>query len=281
MQLFKKVFVLQKCHGTSAHIHFDSNGLCLFSGGAKHDQFEKLFNKEELLSIYKEFYDGKTLTLYGECAGASMQGMKHTYGNELFFIAFDCMLDSRWQNVPSCEFIAKRFNQKFVFYKLVDNTIEELDKYRDWPSQIAAEKGLGERPEEGVVIRPLQEMFDVQGGRFIKKHKRDPFNENRSPREVDPNKAVQVFRGQQVAEEFVTANRLQHVMDQLVVDGFSLCLQHIPILIQYMKKDLEEECSNEIENSIHVQKAVAGKTVSLFKEFLNNQTLQTASQEIK
>jgi hypothetical protein len=70
-------------------------------------------------------------------------------------------------------------------------------------------------------------------------------------------------------------------MDQLVVDGFSLCLQHIPILIQYMKKDLEEECSNEIENSIHVQKAVAGKTVSLFKEFLNNQTLQTASQEIK
>src|ERR1022692_924358 len=80
LNLFKRVYVSAKIHGTSAHIHFDNNGLRLFSGGGKPEVFKKLFNEDELLKIYKEFYDGKTLTLYGEFAGASMQAMSHTYG---------------------------------------------------------------------------------------------------------------------------------------------------------------------------------------------------------
>jgi hypothetical protein len=70
------------------------------------------------------------------------------------------------------------------------------------PSEVARLKGLGEKKEEGIVIRPLYECFDNRGGRWIVKHKRDDFAEVRTPREVDPNKALEKFKADQVSDEF-------------------------------------------------------------------------------
>lgn len=277
LQLFKMVWVTQKIHGSSAHILFSSsitsNGLervSFFAGGASHALFTTLFNKEELLSIYKEHYAGKNLTLYGEVYGGNMHSMKHTYGDKLSFIAFDCELDGKFLDVPHCKYIADLFKQDFVWHKLVENTIENLNFYRDMPSQIATQKGLGEKKEEGIVVRPMFECFDKQGGRWMAKHKRDDFSEMRTPREVDPNKAQDIWRGQLVADEFVTPMRLIHVLDK---HPEFVSLQDIPKVIQAVIDDLNAECEGEIAWSNLVVKAVSGKTVSFFKSYLNERLL--------
>jgi len=137
LNLFKKVWVTQKIHGTSAHLFFNKDGLHLFSGGADCLQFSLLFNKEKLFSTYKENYDQQELIIYGEAHGGKLQGMSSTYGKELRFIAFDVKLEGLWRDVPHCKYIADLFELEFVWHSLVDNTIENLNFYRDMPSELA------------------------------------------------------------------------------------------------------------------------------------------------
>lgn len=283
LQMFKMCYITQKSHGTSSNLEFKTNEnsepeIRFFSGGADHYQFTALFNKEKLLNIYKEHYLGKHLFLYGEALGGRLQGMKHTYGDQLDFFAFDARLDDKWLDVPHCKHIADLFEQKFVFHKLIENTIENLDFYRDFPSQIAVLKDLGDdRKEEGIVIRPIYEMFDRNGGRHICKHKRSDFAEVRSPREVDPNREQEIFRGQVVAEEFVLPMRLNHILDK---HPEFTDLKDIPKVIAAMVEDLQKECNDEIEWSKDVMKAIGTKTVLLFKEILNKKFEETVNGNV-
>ena len=276
LHLFKTVYVLEKIHGTSAHISIDSNGVSLFSGGAKHEQFVELFDKDHLFEIYKNSsLADKKVVLYGEAYGGKMQGMSKTYGDKLSFIVFEIELTLNdgtevWLEPPEAERWAKEFGQEFVWYTTCENTLENLDKYKNQPSQLSLAKGLGENLAEGIVTKPLYECYDRRGGRWILKHKIDKFGETKTPREVDPNKAQEVFRGQAVADEFVTEMRLSHVLDK----GSYRSEKDIPALIQAMLDDIRTECGDEIEESKHVIRAVGGKTVALFKERLRYERLE-------
>ena len=42
--LFKECYAMEKIHGTSAHISFNSGNVKFFSGGCKHGEFIKLLN---------------------------------------------------------------------------------------------------------------------------------------------------------------------------------------------------------------------------------------------
>ena len=58
LDMFRKVWVLEKVHGTSAHIQFRTNELdqcCInpYSGGADSSQFNLLFDNKALVEIYK------------------------------------------------------------------------------------------------------------------------------------------------------------------------------------------------------------------------------------
>jgi len=46
--LFKECYAMEKIHGTSAHISYQNSNIGFFSGGSKHEDFIKLFNREEL-----------------------------------------------------------------------------------------------------------------------------------------------------------------------------------------------------------------------------------------
>lgn len=273
--MFKRVYVTEKIHGTSAHISFNGNTISFFSGGSRHDQFIKLFDQEKLIQIYKESsFLGRKLTIFGEACGGNIQKMSTTYGKDLTFIAFEVEYDDKWFNVPDAESVAKRFGLDFVWYKLVDNTLENLNKYRDQPSELAKLKGCGDdRPSEGIVIRPRWECYDNKDGRWIVKHKNEKFSELGSPRLVDPNKAQERFQGQAVAEEFVTPMRLAHVLDK---HPEFTSLQETKSVIAAVMEDLKEECEDEIEWSRCVEKAISGKVVYFYKEFLHAKFLEAA-----
>ena len=126
LELFNQVYVLEKIHGTSAHISLSPSGVSFFSGGASHDLFTSLFNSDCLYSKYKEFNNNTSYIIFGEAYGGKMQGMSHVYGEKLKFVVFDVQfyndVDKKyWMSVPCAESFVKNFDLEFVWYTQCKN----------------------------------------------------------------------------------------------------------------------------------------------------------------
>src|SRR5437588_791465 len=86
--LFKRVYALEKVHGTSAHISWNGN-VKFFAGGSPHDRFVAFFDQEKLRNKFLELVGSDEAVIYGEAYGGKVQGMSATYGKEIKFVAFD------------------------------------------------------------------------------------------------------------------------------------------------------------------------------------------------
>lgn len=221
--LFKRVYALEKIHGTSAHVSISAEDapvdravkVAIFSGGERYENFAKLFNKEHLCSVFLTMQCEK-LTIFGEAYGGRQQGMSDTYGKELKFVAFDVRVNDTWVNVPSACDICQKFGIEFVDFELIDSTIEELNKRRDLPSTQARRNGIvGDKIREGIVIRPEEEVTFSNGARGIWKHERDEFRETKTPRAVSEEKLLVLSKAEDVATEWVTTMRLTHILDKI------------------------------------------------------------------
>lgn len=280
--LFKEVFAMEKIHGTSTHIAFNptDNSLRFFSGGTKHDSFVKLFNQPDLIEKFKSLQIpvDREITVFGEGYGGKEQGMRDTYGPDLKFIAFDVKIGNRWLSVTDAEDVVKKLGLEFVFYKKVstyfteENGVRkyvELDAERDATSEQALRNGVvGFRKREGIVIRPPVEMTLNNGSRVMAKHKRDEFRETASPRVIvdDPSKLKVLNDAQLVASEWVTNERLNHVLDKIPDHDMT----KIPVIIKAMTEDVLREGSGELVDSKEVRAALGKKTVELYKGKLNS-----------
>ena len=99
------------------------------------------------------------LIVYGEAYGGKMQGMSHTYGKELKFIAFEVKTPTSWFDVPQAEHFANLLGLEFVPYTKIPCTLEAIDAERDRDSEIAVRNGMGPgHIREGIVLRPLFEF---------------------------------------------------------------------------------------------------------------------------
>lgn len=278
---FKELYALEKIHGTSTHIRFrpSDNSISYFSGGTKFAAFVALFNEDDLIARFKALAlpVDKDITVFGEGYGGKEQGMSATYGKELKFVAFDIQIGDSWLDVPSAEKVVKDLGLEFVYYKKVStlNVVEkdgvkyfvELDAERDAPSTQGKRNGvLEDKFREGVVLRPPFEVTLNNGSRLIVKHKRDEFRETASPRNilVDPAQLEVLSKADEVANEWVTNERLGHVLDKM--PGHSM--SSIPQLIKNMTEDVLREGAGEIVDSKEVRKAIGSKAVALYKGML-------------
>jgi hypothetical protein len=273
--------------------------LVFFSGGESHSRFVSLFDQEALAAAFlKLAIVDRDVFIYGEAYGGSQQGMSATYGKELKFVAFDVQIGDTWLSVPDAELIVKGLGLEFVHYTKVplvrvkgvayaelpprleyitETDLTFVDAERDAPSMQALRNGVitqeqydrGEGPKrEGIVMRPLREMTLNNGDRVIVKHKRDEFRETASPRVVeDPAKLKVLEDAKSVAQEWVTLERLKHVLDKLPTPH-DMAL--VPKLIPAMQEDVLREGAGEIVDSKEVRKAIGTKAVELFKAFLNS-----------
>lgn len=275
---FPKVYVLEKIHGTSAHLSWNGTKLTVFAGGVSHDSFCALFdltNMQKLMHDLATRYDFSKVTVYGEAYGGSCQKMADTYGNKLKFVAFDVQVtrkgetDPVWLNVEEASRIVSSYlDLSFVFWDLVDNKLEILNKYRDAPSVQAIINGLGrDKKAEGIVIRPLIESVDKHGQRVICKHKRDDFRETATPREVSPEKLKVIEEADAVANEWVTDMRLDHVLDKLgPVD-----IKSTGEVVKAMIEDIKREAEGEVVWSKDCEKKIGSATATLFKQRLKKE----------
>lgn len=270
--LFKECYAMEKIHGTSAHVRLHNRTLNMFPGGEKLDKFAALFDPEALRrSLIDKFGDG-TVVIFGEAYGGKQQGMSATYGKELKFIVFDVKIGERFVNVPVAAEIAKDCGLEFVPYKRVpNNEVYQLDLLRDEPSEQAFRNGCAGNTDrfgfcppirEGVVLRPIHECQLNNGARVICKHKRSVFSERATEVPVDEAKLKVLEDAQEVAREWVTATRLEHVLDKL---GNPTDMSATGKVIAAMVEDVTREAADEIIDTPDVRRAVGKTAAALFK----------------
>jgi len=267
--LFKECYALEKIHGTSAHISwkFETKQINYFTG-ENHPLFLTLFDEEFLIKKFEEIFPDQDVKIFGEHYAGKCQSMSNTYGKESKFIGFDVKVGHVWLNVPNAEDVCNNFNIEFVSYEKVDVSLPKLIEARDKPSVQAIRNGIEEiKKREGIVLRPLVEMRTNNGERLICKFKPDEFNETRTRREISPEQLQVLSDAKEIAEEWVTNMRLEHVLQKFPAD---VSMEAMGDIIKAMIADVYREGRDEIVESKEVAKAIGKTTVKLFKEKLSS-----------
>ena len=268
--LFKECYAMEKIHGTSTHIgwKFENKRIHFFAGGESQEKFVDLFDRDFLIKKFEEIFPDQDVVIFGEAYGGKQQGMSHTYGKELKFIGFDVKVGDYWLNVPNAEDVCKQFNIEFVHYAKICTDLEALTQHRDFSSVQAYRNGMGDdKKREGIVLRPLVEMRVNNGDRVICKYKPEEFGETKTKREVTPEQLKVLSDAKEIAEEWVTNLRLEHVLQRFPAD---VNMEAMGDVIKAMIEDVYREGNDEIVESKEVGKAIGGMTVKLFKQKLQN-----------
>lgn len=265
--LFKELYALEKVHGTSANISWKEGKVSYFPGGESLSKFKSLFNEERLVKHFTEL-GHEEVVVYGEAYGGSRQKMSYMYGPELRFIVFDVFINNIWLDVPNMDEVATRLEQEVVPWRKIVCDLAAIDNERDRPSEVAVRRGFTEEHiREGVVLRPLAEMFNRYGERMIVKHKHEKFGERKTPQKVeDPSKLKVLTEATAIAEEWVTEMRLEHVLQKLPQ---GIGLESMQRVLQAMVEDVLKESTGEIVDSKEARNAINKKTVELFKKKVN------------
>jgi len=267
--MFKRGYAMEKIHGTSARLSWHERNLTYFAGGASLGAFTAIFNDADLKAKLVEIAGDDKITIYGEAYGGSMQKMSDVYGKSLGFIVFDVQYESGWLTVPEAKAFAESLNLEFVPFVECAMEIAALNALRDAPSEVAFRRGCGEdKQREGIVIRPLVEMTDTHGERVIAKHKTDKFRETTTPRDanIDPSKLTVLANAQTIADEWCTAMRLEHVLDELPDAGIADTKKVLDAMIE----DVRREGGKEIIWSRDAEAAVRKTTAAMFKAHLSS-----------
>lgn len=266
--IFKEVYALEKIHGTSAHISWVNGKIHFFSGGESYNNFVKIFD-EDVLGERLSMLGHSEITIFGEAYGGRQQKQAWRYGDKLRFVAFDVKIDKYWLDVDDAHQVVENLGLDFVYYKRVQTHIDALDAERDAPSEQARKNGvIGDKPREGVVLRPLREFTDNSGKRIIAKHKRPEERETNTERNIaDPALLKVLDDASAIATEWVTPMRLEHVLDKLVADiGGNIDMSWTPEVIKRMIDDVLREGRGEIIDSKAARKAMGARTAALFKK---------------
>jgi hypothetical protein len=276
--MFKECYAMEKIHGSSAHIGWKNDEevaetVRLFCGGCKAELFDSLFDKEDLKKKFLETRLDKCV-IYGEGYGGKMQGMSHTYGKELKFVAFEVKIGDVFLDVPKAHAFCESMGIEFVAYEKVSTNLEDLDRERDKPSRQAKRNGIEEdKISEGVVLRPLIELRKNHGGRIMCKHKRDEFMETSKPRKVqDPAKLKVLADALEIAKEWVTIMRLNHVLDKIE----DVSMENMGNIIKAMIEDVKREGEGEIVWSDAVGRQIGKRTATMVKEYFQNKLKESS-----
>ena len=143
-------------------------------------------------------------------------------------------------------------------------------------SVVAVRNGMGTgKMREGVVLRPIAELIYPNGGRVICKHKRPEFAEREhTPRFADPEQLKVLESAKEIADEWTTKMRLDHVLDKLQANtnphdpDNEPRMEDMNKIIKAMVEDILIEAKGEIVESKELRKQIGTKTVKLFKEHL-------------
>jgi hypothetical protein len=269
---FRNCYALEKIHGTSAHVYWRAGAVGFQSGGESYERFAALFDASALAAKFAErFTADDSVTVYGEAYGGKQQHMSKTYGEALRFAAFDVKVGDVWLDVPKAAEFVRFLGLEFVDFVECPTDIASLNAERDKPSTQAVRNGVIDEPKirEGVVLRPPFEVVKNNGQRVMAKHKRAEFAERGRPDvALDPSRREQLAGATAIALEWVTPMRLEHVIDHVLSARIekAIDMRDTPTVIAAMVEDVTREAAGEIIDNEPARKAIAQRTVHLFKQ---------------
>ena len=281
LTLFKEVYYLEKIHGTSTNICWFETNTSYFSGGVKQARFENLFDDKKMKRLFEKL-GHPHVEVYGEAYGASVLKQSHRYGKELRFVAFEVKIGDAWLAVPDALDVCKQLELPFVSYVKGPATVKFAHMQRDLPSIQAVLNGVeGNQIREGVVIRPMIELTKNNGERICAKHKHPKFEEIATPRKVASPEQLKVLSDAvEVADEWVTPNRLIHVLDKLQPQETLLGVRDTGTVIKAMIADVKKESTKEVVWSNSVSKAIGKRARILFHDSINKLKEDSDAEEV-
>lgn len=263
--LFKQCYATEKIDGTSAHIGYNSDtdtfDTYVGTQGFKfYEQYKTDYWKNKLKN-FCENHRTNQIVIFGEWYGGGIQG-NHFYGEEKKFIAFDIKIGDLWLNVQNASLVATGLGLAFVPFEIVDTDEESLIKVRSKPSEIAKKAGF-DHIREGVVLHPLEEVRLNDNSRIMCKYKNDDFSEiKHEPKPFDPEQAKILEKANEIVEQFVTYNRLKHVIQIVPLHSNA----DFGAIIRAMAEDVKREGSGEfVDFNKQVVKLIGKKTIELIK----------------
>lgn len=288
--LFREVVAMEKCHGSSTHLTFTFTPekgweVRAFSGGIKYPDFVFMMNTRYKLSTdvlakvtaLTDSQDIQKITIYGEGYGGRCQNMGDVYG-PLNFVAFEVCKEvpgadgprECWLDVPRAARFVEALGLPFVFYEKGPATIEWLDAQRNRPSEQAKRNGMGDNKEgEGIVVRAPIELYDDNGGRLIAKYKRENFRETATARALTEDDIKEQHDAEEIANEWVVEERLNHVLSALVAKGHSrLTIRDTRLVMDAMIEDVSIEAVGKIVWSEAAGRAIGKRASMMFKRRL-------------
>lgn len=270
--MFRDIYAMEKIHGTSAHIKYekmtathDADIVSLFPGGVSADSFRNIF---DLVTLQGKFIamGRDEVTVYGEAYGGSCQKMSKVYGPAIKFVAFEVEIGGLRLSVPDAEAVVKSLGLEFVPYSFLGNfTIELLDAEMKKDSVQGIRNGMDSHIREGIVLRPVIEL-KMNDGKYLKaKHKNPEFQETATPRLIDTDKLQVIADAEKASVEWVTENRLVHVLDK--IPGADIT--KTGDVIRAMIEDVYREGAGEVVESPELSRAISKRTAVMFKRSLN------------
>lgn len=282
--MFKECYALCKLHGTSTNIRWVKNehGIWdqyLFAGGIQPaKKFENMMNErfnlreryEVFLEYIRDWPEVSKVTLYGEGYGGNCQAMSHIYG-PLNFAVFEVNVDGFCLDTPRAEKVATTLGFPFVPYERGPATVEWLNEQRNKYCVQAQRNGMGEHHHEGIVVRPIIEVTTNDGKPIIAKHKRDEYAEHARPRKPIAGQHERQTKAQEIAEDWVTQMRLEHVIDaQRAKKQRTLSIEDTGDIIRAMIEDVKVEGEGEIEWTPEASKQIGKRCAMLWKAMLKD-----------
>ena len=166
----------EKIDGTNIRVHWDGHKIT-FGGRTDKAQIpvelmnwlnDKFINNETE-ELFEQKFGETEVTLYGEGYGRKIQkGGGNYIPDGVSFILFDVLINDIWLTRESVEDIAKTFAIDVVPIVGFGYLDEAVDYIKSKPN---SKIGTGTAKMEGVVCRPIVELFDRLGKRVIVKIK--------------------------------------------------------------------------------------------------------------
>lgn len=170
----------EKVDGTNTCVHWDGHRITFW--GRKEGSsipahllnfLTRTFLNDETEQLFEQKFGEKEVTLYGEGYGPKIQKGGGLYRDDVSFILFDVLCDGWWLRRDDVEEIAEAFGIDVVPVVAIGPLGAAIDYIKKNPVSLLSDKAK----MEGLVCRPVVELFDRAGKRLIVKVKYRDFKD--------------------------------------------------------------------------------------------------------
>jgi RNA ligase len=168
----------EKVDGTNIRVHWDGKGKVAFGGRSDNaqipvvllDRLTKLFRPYDGADcLYATFPDAE-VTLYGEGYGPKIQKGGGNYGSSVDFVLFDVRIGDFWLRRDDVQDVGQKLGIGVVPVKRRGTLHDAIHLVKTGFTSY-----WGYFEAEGIVARPVVELYDRQGHRIITKIKARDF----------------------------------------------------------------------------------------------------------